>query len=103
MTGLDGWGRAARGDLPYEERSALFDALQDLPTMQRKVVVLRHWLGLPVEETTRELGISTGTVKSQTSRGIARLKEVLGDTFDTVAAQPAQEPPRQAASPERSA
>ena len=34
-----------------EERSALFEALQALPPMQRKTVLLRHWLGLSVEET----------------------------------------------------
>lgn len=66
-----------REDLPVEERSALFDALQALPAMQRKVVVLRHWLGLSVEETAAELGISTGTVKSHTSRGVAALKQGL--------------------------
>ena len=54
--------------LPVEERSALFEALQALPVMQRKTVVLRHWLGLSVEETAAELGIATGTVKSHTSR-----------------------------------
>jgi RNA polymerase sigma-70 factor (sigma-E family) len=90
-SGLDGLDEEARSDLPYEERSALFDALQQLPVMQRKVVVLRHWLGLSVEETAHELGIATGTVKSHTSRGIARLQEVLGDH------------PRHAMSPERSA
>ncbi len=60
-----------------EDRSALFDALQALPVMQRKVVVLRHWLGLSVEETAHELGISTGTVKSHSSRGIEKLQAVL--------------------------
>ena len=40
--------------------------------MQRKVVVLRHWLGLSVSETASELRISQGTVKSHTSRGLAR-------------------------------
>jgi DNA-directed RNA polymerase specialized sigma24 family protein len=54
-------------------------------------VVLRHWLGLSVEEAARELGISTGTVKSHTSRGLAKLQEALDDY------------PRQAVSPERSA
>jgi RNA polymerase sigma factor (sigma-70 family) len=55
----------------------LFDALQALPPGQRKVVVLRHWLGLSVEETATELGISTGTVKSQSSRALAQLQAVL--------------------------
>ncbi len=75
--GLDGYDPAARPGLGTEERSALFDALQDLPIGQRKVVVLRHWLGLSVEETAAELGISTGTVKSQSSRALARLQAVL--------------------------
>ena len=60
-----------------EERSALFDALQALPEQQRKVVVLRHWLGLSVRETAAELRISEGTVKSHSSRGLAALEVVL--------------------------
>jgi RNA polymerase sigma-70 factor (sigma-E family) len=60
-----------------EERSALFDALQALPAQQRKVVVLRHWLGLSVRETAVELGINEGTVKSHSSRGLAALEAVL--------------------------
>jgi RNA polymerase sigma-70 factor (sigma-E family) len=75
--GLDDRDTEARTHLPYEERSALVDALQDLPTMQRKVIVLRHWLGLSVEETAHELRISQGTVKSHSSRGLAALREVL--------------------------
>ena len=45
--------------------------------MQRRTVVLRHWLGLSVEETADELSISTGTVKSHTSRGLAALHRLL--------------------------
>lgn len=60
-----------------EERSALFEALQDLPEQQRKVVVLRHWLGLSVRETATELGIKEGTVKSHSSRGLKALEAVL--------------------------
>lgn len=78
-SGLPGHHPAARGGLPVEERSALIDALQELPAMQRKVVVLRHWLGLSVAETACELGISAGTVKSHSSRGIERLQLVLAD------------------------
>ena len=91
--GIDGWDRPARAELPYEERSALFEALQALPPMQRRTVLLRHWLGLSVEQTASELGVSPGTVKSHTSRGVERLKALLAD----------QEPPRQAVSPDRSA
>ncbi len=48
--------------------------------MQRKVVVLRHWLGLSVAETADELGIGIGTVKSHTSRGVEKLKAALAET-----------------------
>jgi RNA polymerase sigma-70 factor (sigma-E family) len=67
----------ARTELPLEERSALLDALRGLPVMQRKVVVLRHWLGLSVEETAAELGIATGTVKSHSSRALVALRSSL--------------------------
>lgn len=91
--GLEGWDQAARDELPYEERSELFEALQSLPPMQRRTVLLRHWLGLSVDQAAGELGISPGTVKSHTSRGLEKLQSLLGP----------QEPPRQALSPERSA
>lgn len=75
--GLDGHEEPTREGLPFAERSAMFDALQALPTMQRKSVLLRHWLGLSVQETAHELGISQGTVKSHTSRGLEKLQEAL--------------------------
>ncbi len=77
--GLDGHDRSAREPLPPEERSALFDALQELPPMQRRVVVLRHWLGLSVEETAADLKISTGTVKGYSHRALERLRTTLVD------------------------
>jgi RNA polymerase sigma-70 factor (sigma-E family) len=73
-SGPDLPGRAA---VPAEEHSALVEALQALPEQQRKVVVLRHWLGLSVRETAAELKISEGTVKSHSSRGLAALEVVL--------------------------
>jgi RNA polymerase sigma-70 factor (sigma-E family) len=74
--GLDGLDPAAAEHDPTD-RTTLFDALQSLPVMQRKTVVLRHWLGMSVEETAHELGISPGTVKSHSSRALARLQTVL--------------------------
>lgn len=77
VSGLPHAESPAPEPLPVEERSALFEALQALPTMQRKVVVLRHWLGLSVAETAHELRISQGTVKSHSSRGLAALRDAL--------------------------
>jgi RNA polymerase sigma-70 factor (sigma-E family) len=74
--GLEGLDPAAAEHDP-SDRTALFAALQALPAMQRKTVVLRHWLQLSVEETAQELGISTGTVKSHSARALARLQAVL--------------------------
>lgn len=62
-------------------RSDLMAALATLPPRQRQVIVLRHWLGLSVEETAGDLGISTGTVKSQTAHGLAALRARLGASY----------------------
>lgn len=67
-----------------DERDALWDALRALPPGQRRVVVLRHWWGLSVEETAADLGISTGTVKSQTSAALAALRTALSDLSDAL-------------------
>ncbi len=66
-----------RDALPVEDRQALLAALAALPDGQRRAVVLRHWLGLSIEETAADLGCSTGTVKSQTARAVTRLRDVL--------------------------
>lgn len=57
-----------------ELRQSLLAALRRLPPGQRAAVVLRHWEGIPEAETARLLGCSVGTVKSQTSRGLAALR-----------------------------
>jgi len=53
-------------------------ALRRLPVRKRACVVLRHYYGLSEQETAATLGISVGTVKSQTSRGVAELAALLG-------------------------
>jgi RNA polymerase sigma-70 factor (sigma-E family) len=52
----------------------ILDALRSLPTRMRAAVVLRHVEGLSVKETAAALGCRTGTVKSQTARGLAHLR-----------------------------
>jgi RNA polymerase sigma-70 factor (sigma-E family) len=60
-------------------RLAVRSALDTLPPKARAVVILRFWEDLSVEQTADALGVSTGTVKSQTSRAVALLRVRLGD------------------------
>ncbi|MGW8888968.1 SigE family RNA polymerase sigma factor [Streptomyces sp. NPDC055749] len=53
-------------------------ALRRLPFRKRACVVLRHAFDLSERDTSLVLGISVGTVKSQTSRGVAELQRLLG-------------------------
>jgi RNA polymerase sigma-70 factor (sigma-E family) len=55
--------------------AALWAAVQTLPRKARAVLVLRYYEELTEAETAELLGISIGTVKSQTSRALARLRE----------------------------
>jgi RNA polymerase sigma-70 factor (sigma-E family) len=59
------------------DRDRLIRALQRLPYGQRAVIVLRYWHQLSEPETANVLGNSVGTVKSQTSRALDRLREDL--------------------------
>jgi RNA polymerase sigma-70 factor (sigma-E family) len=66
-------------DRDITERLAIRAALSGVPTKQRAALVLRFWNDLSVEDTAAALGCSTGTVKSQTARGLAALRARLGD------------------------
>jgi RNA polymerase sigma-70 factor (sigma-E family) len=56
------------------DRRDLWTALGRLPRRQRAVVVLRYYEGLTEPETAAALGCSVGTVKSQASRALAKLR-----------------------------
>lgn len=64
-----------------EDADAVRSALRALPPGQRRVIVLRHIWNLTVEETAAELGISTGTVKSQSADALAALRRTLAPSF----------------------
>ncbi|GAA4877228.1 SigE family RNA polymerase sigma factor [Kitasatospora terrestris] len=53
-------------------------ALARLPFRKRACVVLRHAFDLSEKDTAMALGISVGTVKSQTSKAMAELERLLG-------------------------
>jgi RNA polymerase sigma-70 factor (sigma-E family) len=91
----DDWRRSMRADRAHREaarlpstdagdpherfvtNSALMDALDGLPHGQRAVIVLRYGSQLTEAETAATLNITIGTVKSQTARALARMREVL--------------------------
>lgn len=54
--------------------SGLWDLVQSLPRKQRAAVVLRYYEELSEAETAAVLGVSVGTVKSQTSRALAAMR-----------------------------
>ncbi|GLW54635.1 SigE family RNA polymerase sigma factor [Kitasatospora phosalacinea] len=67
-------------------RVTLMNALAELPVRARAMVVLRYWEDLSVETVADLLDCSTGTVKSQCSRALARLREQLGESYPYAAA-----------------
>ena len=80
--GVDGLEVEARVATSSEDRDLLMTALAELPPRQRAAVVLRHYWGLSVQETATDLGVTTGTVKSQTSHALRRLEQVLSPHYD---------------------
>lgn len=64
-------------DASFVERDHMLALLRRLPGKQRIVLVLRHYERMDDEEIARLLGVSTGTVRSNAFRGLARLRGFL--------------------------
>ncbi|KOX25963.1 hypothetical protein ADK67_16275 [Saccharothrix sp. NRRL B-16348] len=69
----------ASPEADVDQREWLWQALGRLPRRQRAVVVLRFYEDLTEAQAAHALGVSVGTVKSQTSKALARLR--LDDTI----------------------
>lgn len=65
------------------DRDLVVRALAALPAKTRAVLVLRFFDDLSEAQTAMVLGCSVGTIKSQTSRGISKLRELLGKEHET--------------------
>jgi RNA polymerase sigma-70 factor (sigma-E family) len=59
-------------------------ALLRLPPRRRACLVLRHGFQLTEYEVAQTLGVSVGTVKSQTSKAVVQFRDQLGDAASAV-------------------
>jgi RNA polymerase sigma-70 factor (sigma-E family) len=78
-------------DMTVETREAYIDSLpgvdttrvdvmrvlMTLPKRQRTAVVLRYWADLPEADVAEAMGCSVGTVRSQSSKALAKLRDQL--------------------------
>ena len=91
------WGTTALLDRAHEpsrashedevvEHERVWAAVGELPPRQRAVIVLRYYEGMSEADIAESLGIRPGTVKSQSSAAMARLRAVLGDAEAPVTA-----------------
>jgi RNA polymerase sigma-70 factor (sigma-E family) len=66
--------------LPDRTRDdSLWEAIKQLPTKQRAIIVLRYYEDLSEAQIAATMGCSAGTVKSQASRAMAKLRELVKD------------------------
>lgn len=98
-TAISWWRRRSWGERPSDavpdrttpsaadelaERDWLWQQLQSLPPRQRAAIVLRYYEDLSEAQTAAAMGCAVGTVKSQVSQGIKRLREQMGQDTELV-------------------
>jgi RNA polymerase sigma-70 factor (sigma-E family) len=76
----------AATDTPQEQsvadRDAVWRALRALPPRQRAALVLRFYEDLTEAQTAEAMGCAVGTVKSQVSAALRKLRDRLGDDVE---------------------
>lgn len=69
-------------NIELDERSqALLHALSELPDDQREVIALRYWQDMSYETMSDMLGVSVDALYQRASRGLKRMRALLGDDF----------------------
>jgi RNA polymerase sigma-70 factor (sigma-E family) len=95
------WWRRRRGEVlladvverptpddPVERRLLVRRALGALTPRQRAVVVLRYFEDLTERDTAQILGVSVGTVKSQTHLALLRLRQAAPELAELLQEEP---------------
>jgi RNA polymerase sigma-70 factor (sigma-E family) len=77
VTPLATVGSAESGAIARDDHRRMIDALATLPMRQRECLALRYYLDLSEAEIASTLGISAGSVKTHTHRGLAALQQRL--------------------------
>jgi len=70
--------RTVVADAPRHDEQ-LWDLLKTLPQRQRAVIVLRYYEDMSEEQIASTLGCAPGTVKSQASKALAKLRAAMPD------------------------
>lgn len=76
---VDGGNSPSQQAAQHEQSVLLATAMQQLPADYREVVFLRHFQELPFSEIARSLGRSVDSVEKLWVRGLARLRQLMGD------------------------
>lgn len=72
-------GGESQQPMVHEGNAALQARIQELPALQREVIERTYLHGFTLREVSEQLNAPLGTVKSALSRGLARLRERMGD------------------------
>jgi RNA polymerase sigma-70 factor (sigma-E family) len=80
---------AAGPESSVAERDAVWKELQQLPPRQRAALVLRYYEDLSEAQTAEAMGCAVGTVKSQVSAALTKLRARLGDDVDLISTEEA--------------